>query len=495
MFILESNMKTFISGVSESVIHAYIGASIGDTLACLPSSLFIAQAESTNENVAGKSKCRWVWLYRAPWAWLAEDAGDYDPAKLQQWQSEQRAILQLRRFHKDRLLLINIDRVSPSSLAGELGFGQNVATSSVRNLTSLESTLAGLFEQAAEDYWVLYEALEAAAWLPEGEPDFRSNRSSALVHGFDEVLSLINWGRRFPAISEILNDRDKKFQGMAEELRSFHQKAEAYKREATAQIAERDQALLRLHQDMVDAKSVADHSKTDSEILLSQFHQMREELETRQQEIIVLNHQQDLLERMLSQARADHQKLIMENGVARTATVNAIEESEKLIQENLILKNESAVAESQSRSLVEENQQLLAQLHEVQEEFERHYQDGASFRLRHAELEKDFLLVNADYKKLLDDFNFQKKFSAEAQLECKKLSEAEELLRHDLKLARDKVLTLAEENDFLLVQLHESQERLETSELFNSEVIATVAQSEHTIHRARKVISRIISNA
>lgn len=75
-------------------------------------------------------------------------------------------MLQLRRTLRQRLILVNIDRVTPQALFERLGLAYNDQPVQLF-ADPLAATLAGVFEQMAPESWTLYEALEAAAWLPK----------------------------------------------------------------------------------------------------------------------------------------------------------------------------------------------------------------------------------------------------------------------------------------------------------------------------------------
>ena len=77
-------MQTLISGLNEQACRACVGAPLDGAIAMdwQPASLFIAEAEMAT----GEYTHQWVWLYRAPWAWLAEGDSSNAAAALQQWQ-------------------------------------------------------------------------------------------------------------------------------------------------------------------------------------------------------------------------------------------------------------------------------------------------------------------------------------------------------------------------------------------------------------------------
>jgi hypothetical protein len=368
---VEISMQTLISGLNEQACLACVGAPLDGALAMdwQPASLFIAEAEMAT----GEHTRQWVWLYRAPWAWLAEGDSSNAAAALQQWQVQQHAVLQLRRNLRQHLILVNVDRVATQPLAERLGLPCHDEQSAIATTTPLVSVLAGLFEQTAPECWTLYEALETVAWLPQGEPEFRSNRVLTPNEGLGELLELIHAGRQFPTASQQLDERNKELQHVDQELKKTQARAESAQHEASTQLAEREQAVQELRRD-VDKLLAAEQSlKEESKLLLAQMHQVQEELEKHYLDNIALKEQHATQMQELAQAMAVQQQLTKELEVARAAATRAEQARAKLSEEEARLRKELADIGTGSQSLTEENELLLSQLHLVQEELENYY--------------------------------------------------------------------------------------------------------------------------
>ncbi|WP_449431667.1 hypothetical protein [Pseudomonas putida] len=522
-------MQTLLSGLSEQASRAYAGAPVDGAFSMewQTASLFITEAE-----IASVSEARqWVWLYRAPWAWLAEGNNVDVTAALQQWQAEQRAVLQLRRTLRQRLIMVNVDRVASQSLAERLGFSCAGEQSAAGAASPLASTLAGVFEQMDPECWTLYEALEAAAWLPVGEPEFRSNRVLPANEGLVELLELIHAGRQFPSVNQALNEREQAISGLSQEMQS--------------------------------ARTMAQSSQDERELLLGQLHQVQEALESRHLESLSLQDQHTAVKQELAQTIAAHQQATEETVAARAGTQSLFKENELLlsqlhqVQEELekryleslsfneqstALKQQLAqtiasqqqalkqadAAQSDTQSLTEENGLLLAQLHQVQEALEMRHLDKLSLEGQFAALKQELAQVIASQesaKQSESDLSAQHNYKDESELLLAQLHQVQEELekRHLQSLtfteqyatlkqelaqtiaaqqqsnqerdgAQAMSNSLIEENELLLSQLHLVQEELENYYLANREILAAMSQSNDTLHRARKVISRMAAH-
>lgn len=394
-------MQTLFSGLSEQASRAYIGASFDDAFSLQWKSA--AQFMSQSDN-AGAMHQR-VWLYRAPWAWLADGTTVDAAAALQQWQAEQRALLQLRRTLRQRLILVNIDRVPAQALFQRLGIPYHDQPMHLFD-DPLAATLGGVFEQVAPECWTLYEALEAGAWLPAGEPEFRSNRPLATSAGLVELLDLIHAGRQQPITQLQLHERETT-------INILRREAEQVRNTQHGRQNEREQVLMQLQR----AQQVLAEREAESQTLQDQCNAL---------------HQQ------IAQILAEKQHAIQ--------AVDA--------------------AHAGAKPAAEENPLLLAQLHQVQEELEKRHLESQASNDKYAKLKKE-----------LDQ-------TLAAQQQSDK----------DLAAAVANAQALSEENELLLSQLHLVQEELENYYLANREILAAMDQSNHTLHRARKVMSRVAAH-
>jgi hypothetical protein len=400
---METLMQTLLSGLSEQASRAYLGTSFDDmySLQWKPAAQFMTHTDSSG---AGAMHQR-VWLYRAPWAWLADGSTANPAGALQQWQAEQRAVLQLRRTLRQRIILVNIDRVPVQALFERLGMTYRDQPIHLPD-DPLAVTLGSLFEQMAPECWTLYEALEAGAWLPSGEPEFRSNRPLPTSAGLFELLELVQAGRQQPFTLLQLHERETTINSLRRE--SEHMRAPQLGRQG------------------------------ESDKAVAQLQLTQQALLEREAESQLLREQHASLKQQLAHALADQKHALQAIKTADTG-------------------NESAV---------EENQLLLSQLHQVQEELEKRHMEAHVLNEKHIKLQKE-----------LDQALATQQQSGK-----------------DLAGATAKAQALSEENEMLLSQLHLVQEELENYYLANREILAAMDQSNHTLHRARKVISQVAAH-
>lgn len=235
-------MSTFISGLTEAECRDFIGAEYWSKHVfqwCPP------------EELAAEAKGQLsIWLYRAPWKAFDQPSGDSTtdiPGSLTNWLQRNRTLLNERRQFNGNLLMINADRVRPTDLHARLD-GTTAAPAapaeqSASSCAPYESLFGQLFNWSAPRYWDVLEALEAASWLPSGEPLFR-NDCMASEEQLNSLLGMLH---------------------------------------------SRTQASRELHQLRQDSDSVTasnhrltqenDDLRQEGELLLLQLHQVQEELE------------------------------------------------------------------------------------------------------------------------------------------------------------------------------------------------------------------------
>jgi predicted nucleic acid-binding Zn-ribbon protein len=243
-----------ISGLDESTCVARLGG-IGcrAELEWLPPEAFIRRAEALAADASAQTTDRWVWLYRAPWALDEPPAsaelgpsdlgvGDADTSdrrasdRLTRWYQHQRSALALRRTLGPRMLLVNAERVAGAALALELGLGsgsglgpgpdldsvgeghaadglngagsaENAQAPAWLSPDSIGQGLARLFDWVLPQYWDLFEDLEAAAWLPRGEPLFRQVLQPVSQEALARLLEQVEQGRAVPALRRRLSEQ------------------------------------------------------------------------------------------------------------------------------------------------------------------------------------------------------------------------------------------------------------------------------------------------
>ncbi len=235
-------MSTLVSGLNEAQCHDFVGVECWNKHAfrwCAPEKL-VAEAD-------GQSS---IWLYRTPWSALDQAAveGEVDiPATLARWLEHNRMILNARNQFNDNLWLVNADRVQSADLHAQLDGTPASHKATDEQPADPGSPYGGLlgqlFNWSAPEYWDVLEALEAASWLPSGEPLFRNDCTA----GEEQLNSLLGVLRNFPRASRELQQLRQASDGMA----------------ATNHQLEQENNELR----------------QEGELLLLQLHQVQEELE------------------------------------------------------------------------------------------------------------------------------------------------------------------------------------------------------------------------
>jgi chromosome segregation ATPase len=172
----------------------------------------------------------------------------------------------------------------------------------------------------------------------------------------------------------------------------------------------------------------------------------------------------------------------------------ALEKKLKLAEGMLVSFEAEKKADSERIVLLEglqieqkqENDLLLAQLHQTQEELEKHFLENKSLQERALAIEKQLSdankLVKSEGDAKVNELQKQK-----AELE-KKLTEANASvaqLKADLEARTASEADLKSENDLLLAQLHQVQEELESYYLKNKDLEALSADVAAQLKRTR----------
>lgn len=265
-------MGTLVCGLNEERCHDFVGSE---------SWAKHAIQWRAPETLATDAKGHQViWLYRAPWA-MIEDGPDTSAVgtgeALTRWLEENRSALNMRRQLGASLLLVNADSVPAAALRARLDGTEQAPDSSLANVISATTThvqlLGQLFERTAPQYWDVLEALEAAAWLPSGEPLFRGTATASEK----QLFSLLDALRSNPR----LNAEVAQLRKTADEYAVGHDKLRQEKQELKQ---EGDLLLLQLHQVQEELEQYylknieLDKAATNSKALQVQLRQMQDEL-------------------------------------------------------------------------------------------------------------------------------------------------------------------------------------------------------------------------
>lgn len=371
-------MHMILSGLNEKAALAYLGHVDSAALQWQPTSLFLAEAELATED----QERQWVWLYRAPWSLMTMEDEQDNATLLHSWQVQQRAVLQLRRHLRRGLVLVNTDRVSPQALAGHLGLVGTCSEEAAAG-SLLPAVLAGVFEQLAPECWELYEALEAASWLPEGAPEFRANREPAPTEALPKLLDLLAQGQRLPALEAHIAEQARiltETRAVLEQTERQLAQASSRQDELNAGLTDAERKnqqqsgeLQQLQQQLSNSRAEQQSASEENELLLNQLHQVQEELEKHYLDSQSLREQLAERDKQLAATKAQQEKLVLELAASRQAATQADEACKKLTVDNKGLRQQLADKGAELQSSREENDPLLAQLHQVQEELENYY--------------------------------------------------------------------------------------------------------------------------
>lgn len=239
---------------------------------------FILEKQQAN---TAASDQKWIWLYRSPWSLLVartksahEDLADFP----RQWNEFQGRVLKLRHLQPNFFFLVNRDTTSARELNDSLNLEPPVSVKKdILTSPGLSLAVSKLFEWIHPSSWEVFEALEAVAWIPNGEPLFRHAITPPNVCVLMELVDLLHAGRLLPgSVAEIAT---------------------------TTRTAE-------------DAAEKLKNLQKENELILLQLHQVQEEFETcilaNQHMTLSLRQTQETMER----ARVLISKLIiMYNGV------------------------------------------------------------------------------------------------------------------------------------------------------------------------------------
>jgi len=257
-------MGVLISGLDESACAAALpGAWPQVRLQWLAPDVFLQRAETFGAATEEETIERWVWLYRAPWSIDQRtalfgvepaDAGQGD--LLGRWYRQQRAALAIRRILGSRMLLVNVERIQGAELARELGLTTQADAESITGdetdsgsqlpwfrPDTMGQGLAKLFDWALPQYWDLFEDLEAAAWLPQGEPLFRQVLQPVSQEAMEQLLHLTHQGLRAPQLDASLNEQRA---ALASLQRLQRDTADALQREQQSQANLQSQSAARI---------------------------------------------------------------------------------------------------------------------------------------------------------------------------------------------------------------------------------------------------------
>lgn len=199
----------------------------------------------------------------------------------------------------------------------------------------------------------------------------------------------------------------------------------------------------------------------ESELRLSQLHQVQEELESH------YIRKQELEQRSAEQSREIQRQaeLVKQKEAEKSALNKALADAQIELEETKSSGQQKLGEQNaQLQILSEESELLLSHLHLVQEELEHHYQQKQELELRSTEYSREI----QRQAELAEQKEVEKSALNKALTEAQKLLEAAQSEgQQKLDEQNMQLKTLSDENSLLLSQLHRVQEELERYYLDN----------------------------
>ncbi len=398
---------------------------------------------------------RVVWFYRAPWAlpetWDACQASQTAEEILSLWLKHHRALLRKRRAWGTHLLLVNADRVDFRALLDFLNLPAEAAKSERVDRDSfsvLNALLARSFESSFAEHWDVFEALEALAWHSgESSPDEAEDLAmsdAAVLNTFQLLLD----SRALPGTKDRLAKAQVQVQQHGEELVALRGELEQARRDATQLKATHLQTLEANAQTKAKLEADVTTLRDEGRSLLAQLHRVQEELEKTYLEsrgkLVAADKQRAELAGELTKLQAE----LKEQADMAAATTAALTKLQK---------EKSTEGALQGKLKAE-----LAQLH------------------------NEKAAVTAAAEKLQRELD-----TVRLQL-AQEVRARERTTRQAVEQAQAKLKVLQEENELMLLQMHQVQEELERYFFENRQLHEFVTQSRDSQDRARKLISRLM---
>ncbi len=472
-------MKTlFISGMNTDSILKCVDNSEHAALSLINTEAFLTSATHNHEDT-------FIWVYRAPWRWLLEHPVSSHETALNAWETEQQSVLKLRRTLKDRLILINADKVDVPALANLCGLSYKEAPNTLYCIhkTAISGFLAEQFEKNAPHCWDVYESLETIAWLPQAEAEFRGNYSIVPTEAFNELLQLVSLGSQFPTLNEALSQRVTMLAQVEHELNAKNNKLSALE---------------------VKLKESSD----ENELLLNQLFQVQEELEKRfleNKDLSEKNQQQHAAS--VSTQDAHNKALKKTNTELHTAKELLHKETQKtarLQQQLAALSAENTQLSDAQQSQRDGHKIIMAQLFQVQEELESFYIKNKALEKNLHEAQKKSAQYQQQLETLAEQNNSQltavrqelASTQQKLQTQLDALAKAKtnnQTLTNKAHGLEEKLNAAIKKEAQLTQQLTSTKKALDTCQSINKEAFDTIKQSSVTFERARHLISQMVT--
>ncbi|WP_448871324.1 hypothetical protein [Desulfobulbus propionicus] len=355
-------MEVFISGLlEESALDQGYAAATGATVTWLDPKDFVKHCETTDN---AQSEQRWIWLYRGPWSMLAAPSDiPADQQLLDKWLEQQRVVLKLHHEKPATVLLVNRKTTTAQELFSSLGLTPlPTKTASSPEQNDLSMALAKLFEWIDPYFWEVFEALEAVAWIPKGNPLFRNQLAPPSLETVLQITTLLTAGHRLPEVEKELSEQLQH----VHELRSNLKKIQVSDSELNELKQENELLLLQLHQVQEELEKTFLENRERSAAL-------EEEKKKQTQKAVQTKQDYQILEQQLAELVTAEKKSAETLEKVRQANTHLLAEKKALAERNTELEQRAA---HELKELQEENELLLLQLHQVQEELESYFLAG-----------------------------------------------------------------------------------------------------------------------
>lgn len=195
-------------------------------------------------------------------------------------------------------------------------------------------------------YWDLFEDLEAAAWLPDGEPLFRRDLQPVTVEGLEQLLIQLQQGLQAP---QWRSELDQSSQLAASLQQRLHESEMALERERNALAELRE----RLTQRVADLEERLEQRDGEQATTTAERDSLQKALAEERARALDLEHASTQMHSALEQAKQD---------LAEVQTAKAALETAQ--------RTEAAAAKARSQALTEDNERLKAELHQIRDAHE-----------------------------------------------------------------------------------------------------------------------------
>ncbi|MBL3589735.1 MAG: hypothetical protein JMN24_08070 [gamma proteobacterium endosymbiont of Lamellibrachia anaximandri] len=375
-----------------------------------------------------------------------------DPEQfMEAWSASNQVLIHFQRRNRRRSLLLNAETAAqqPEALAeacqriGLVLRQENPSPTLTTTAPALERLLASQFLREQSALQTLQMELEASA-QPLGE---------AAAHEFPQPLEVYHSYQQGQVRVEQLTQARGEQAKLAMERQDQIQQLTKVRDEQAKLASERQAQLTQSKQAQEKLESANEETGQENELLLLQLHQVQEELEA-----VFLQKQQ------IDQAQKEQNtKLKQELQTQIEQLTNARDEQAKLATEYQAQLTQSKLAqeklESANKETGQENELLLLQLHQVQEELEAVFLHKQQIEQSQKEQDTKLKQLQRELDQTRKDFQVEEKIRKGLAGEQQKLQTQIEPLTN----ARDEQAKLATERQIQLTQAKQSQEKLESA--------------------------------